>query len=95
MTATNELSAPERLAAMLVHAMLEPDPERAADLSREYSEAFADACSELWGQRLWAKRLMLDEAERLLDGAEASDDPAERRKLLSLFELCMSAAAVK
>jgi hypothetical protein len=60
-------------------------------LAEEYAEAFNDACSEAWGQRLAAKRMLLDAAECALNKAEATAGD-ERRRHLQVFELFMGAA---
>jgi hypothetical protein len=76
----------------LARCALESDPVQARRLDEEYTEAFNDACSEAWGQRLAAKRALLDQAELTLNAAEATADPAERRRHLRLFELLMASA---
>jgi hypothetical protein len=90
--ATNP-SAPERLAGLLLAAAFEPDPVRGRQLANEYATAFNDACSAAWGQRIAASRVLLDEAERVLDRAETATGD-DRRRLLALFETYMSAAKV-
>ena len=91
-TTTNENpSAPDRLVALLARCALERDPERARWLAEEYAEAFNAACVEAWGQRLAAKRMLLDAAECALDKAEATAGD-ERRRHLQIFELFMGAA---
>ena len=87
-------SGSERLADLLLAAAFEPDPARARQLANEYATAFNYACSEAWGQRIVASRALLDEAERVLDRAEAATGD-ERSRLLALFETYMSAAKVR
>jgi hypothetical protein len=86
-------SAYDRLAAMLARVILERDPERADQLAHE-SEAFTAAAQQAGSARLAAASVLLDEAERVLDRAEITTDPAERRRLLALFETYMSAARI-
>jgi hypothetical protein len=93
-TRTTNESAAEHLASLLARCALERDPVRGRRLAEEYAEAFNAACVEAWGQRLAAKRMLLDAAECALDKAEATLDPVERRKHLQIFELFMGAARV-
>jgi hypothetical protein len=81
-----------RLADLLLACAFEPDPVRARRLAEQYATEFNRACSEAWGQRLAAKRALLDQAEIALNAAEATADQAERRRHLQLFELLMASA---
>jgi hypothetical protein len=91
-TTTNEPSAPERLASLLLACAFESDPARAHRLAEEYATEFNHACEAAWGRRLGAKRALLDQAELALNAAEATADQAERRRHLQLFELLMASA---
>ena len=91
--APEELSSEEeRVVELLFAAFAERDEARAAELIDQSGAAFVDAVRARWGRRLRASRALLDEAERVLDAAEATDDSEERRRQLRLFELLMAAA---
>jgi hypothetical protein len=80
-----------RAAGLLAAALVEPDDARTAALVEAFNDAFIGAVRESWGHKLAAANALLAEAERVLDRAEAARG-AERRRLLQLFELLMSAA---
>jgi hypothetical protein len=68
------------------------DEKRAALLIEESGDAFIAAVDEAWGEKIHAAKVLLAEAERLLDLAETTHDEGERSRLLWLFELYMGAA---
>ena len=92
-TTSENPSAPDRLVSLLARCAVERDPVQARRRAEEYAEAFNAACVEAWGQRLAAKRVLLDAAECALDKAEATAGD-ERRRHLQVFELLMGAARI-
>jgi hypothetical protein len=79
----------ERADALLARTVLEGDDEHADVLA---AEALVDAAYVVWGQKIDAAKMLLAEAERALNKAEATTDPVKRRANLRLFELYMRTA---
>jgi hypothetical protein len=82
----------ERAAALLARAVLARDDECAGRLAAAYGEAVVDAAYASWGRKIDAAKMLLAEAERVLNKAEATTNVVERRTNLRLFELYMRAA---
>ena len=82
----------ESAAALLARSVLARDHECAKRIAAVYGNAVFDAAYASWGRKIDAAKMLLAEAERVLDQAEGLSDPVERRRHLQLFELYMRAA---
>jgi len=82
----------ESAAALLARSVLARDHECAKRIAAVYGNAVFDAAYASWGRKIDAAKVLLAEAERVLDRAEGLSDPVERRRHLRLFELYMRAA---
>jgi hypothetical protein len=82
----------ERVVTLLARAVLARDDESAKRIAAAYGQAVVDAAYASWGRKIDAAKVLLTEAERVLDQAEGLSDPVERRRHLRLFELYMRAA---
>lgn len=88
------LALDRRAVALLFQAAAHPEDEQ---LREAAAAAMVAAIRARGGEggvsaEYRASEALLDEAERHLDAAEATDDPEERRRQLALFELAMAAA---
>ena len=89
---TPELTLLEQHAVdLLLRSICADDDDRARVLAQQAAEAMVDVAREAWGKRLELASSLLDEAERHLDAAEATDDPEERSREMARFEELMSA----
>jgi hypothetical protein len=81
-----------RGAALMAAAMFETDKAREAQWVEQSADLFVAAINQSWAEKIAARKMLLAEAERLLDAAEGTRDEGERSRLLGLFELYIGAA---
>jgi hypothetical protein len=86
------LAREDEVAHLFVRAMCECDEAEAARLIDESGAAFVEYVRQRWDANLSAAKAFVAQAERALNLAEQTDDPAERRRQLHLFETLMQCA---